>query len=737
MPADISVPTDAGRTYATVTWTAPTATDNIGVVDLTTTHAPGSQFDVGTTSVTYLAVDADGNQTTASFTVTVGDDEAPVIAGMPADITAPTDIGQNLATVTWTPPTATDNVGVDSLNASHQPGSQFAMGATTVTYIASDAAGNEATASFIVTVSDDEAPIITGMPADITATTDQGQTYATVTWTPPTATDNTGIANLTTSHAPGSRFPIGATTVTYAALDDAGNKPTASFVVTVNLAPPGAVTITIHDQQPGTYAFSSTESALQFSITTSGGTGSIGPVSIPAGEYAFYFTVPAGAGVSGASCTAGGTMDPSARTGSLTVVAGGAITCTINVNSSLERTAGLIGGLMDVRARVILDNVPDITRRLERLSGDYTSNGGVSAFGMSLSGSAIPFGLMLSDEGGTFSYSLRRSKTQGEQLKLSGTPQVRQPQTDKYPPAVEPIYNGLVPGMNAFGPSTNSKAGDAEVMLPASAFDSRFDGGDVDPMKNRFDLWTAGRFGKVSTGGLKGEFAILHAGLDYLLNPNLLVGLGAQLDHMTLDGAGGISVGGTGFMVGPYATAKLAPGLFIDARAAWGMSFNTVSPFGTYNDKFEADRWLATVALIGSHDFGALSVTPELRLSYFNETSETYVDTLDVTIPSFSSGTGQVDFGPTLRYQDLSGGQLSLEPFVTLKGIWTFYQESTAAAASGSPGLTGEGLRGKVEGGLDIGTFDGLSFSGSMFYDGIGDDDYKSWGGRVRVSNRF
>ena len=70
--------------------------------------ASGDAFPVGTTTVAYTATDIHGNSTAATFTVTVTDDEAPVISGLPANITQTADAGQCTADVTWTAPTAAD-----------------------------------------------------------------------------------------------------------------------------------------------------------------------------------------------------------------------------------------------------------------------------------------------------------------------------------------------------------------------------------------------------------------------------------------------------------------------------------------------------------------------------------------------------------------------------------------------------------------------------------------------------
>ena len=78
-----------------------------------------------------------------------------------------------------------------------------------------------------------ESPVIIGLPANIVQTTDPIKTTATVTWTPPTASDNSGLVTLTSNHHPGDIFPIATTTVTYAATDPFNNKVTSSFTVTI------------------------------------------------------------------------------------------------------------------------------------------------------------------------------------------------------------------------------------------------------------------------------------------------------------------------------------------------------------------------------------------------------------------------------------------------------------------------------------------------------------------------
>ena len=81
--------------------------------------------------------------------------------------------------------------------------------------------------------SDDEDPVISSTPSDISQSTDAGVANAVVTWTPPTASDNSGMVTLTSSHNSGDTFPLGATTVTYTAVDRDFNMVTNSFMVTI------------------------------------------------------------------------------------------------------------------------------------------------------------------------------------------------------------------------------------------------------------------------------------------------------------------------------------------------------------------------------------------------------------------------------------------------------------------------------------------------------------------------
>lgn len=127
---------------------------------LTPSGAYAGDFPLGITTVTYKVDDGFGNWSMCNFDITVEDKLAPIINNLPTDFTVSNDPGICKAGVHWTAPTATDNCPSVTLIASHHPGDTLPVGKTTVTYSATDAAGNITIESFEITVKDTEAPTL-------------------------------------------------------------------------------------------------------------------------------------------------------------------------------------------------------------------------------------------------------------------------------------------------------------------------------------------------------------------------------------------------------------------------------------------------------------------------------------------------------------------------------------------------------------------------------------------------
>ena len=219
---------------AAPTWTAPTATDIVdGAVEVVCLPASGTSFGVGTTTVTCTATDAHLNAARTAFDVTVNDTTPPVLAGVPAGITAEAT-GAGGAVVSWTSPTATDVVdGRVSLTCVPTAGSLFVVGTTHVECSAVDTRGNAAAGGFDVIVRDTTPPAFASVPALLLseATAPAG---AIVTYASPSASDVVdGLRPATCSPASGTVFALGNTIVTCSARDSRGNLGETTFTVRV------------------------------------------------------------------------------------------------------------------------------------------------------------------------------------------------------------------------------------------------------------------------------------------------------------------------------------------------------------------------------------------------------------------------------------------------------------------------------------------------------------------------
>ena len=126
-------------------------------------HVGPVTFELGTTTVSFNGTDAATNTAIpCSFTVTVVDTAAPVVT-CPSNMTAGNDHHKCHATVTYTATSSDNCSGVSHVQIAPLglvSGDEFPKGTTSVTFEATDAAGNTASCSFDVTVNDTQKPWI-------------------------------------------------------------------------------------------------------------------------------------------------------------------------------------------------------------------------------------------------------------------------------------------------------------------------------------------------------------------------------------------------------------------------------------------------------------------------------------------------------------------------------------------------------------------------------------------------
>ncbi|XP_070550009.1 hyalin-like [Ptychodera flava] len=150
-PPDIETDLDSDMNTIPVTWILPNASDNSGTVRVSGSPEPGSNFAIGVTKIAYKAEDPMGNTATCEFSVTVKDTRKPVII-CPSTVETKTFLDKPSVPVTWSFPNATDNSGNVTMTGSHEPGSNFTIGVTTVSYESEDPSGNIANCWFSVIV---------------------------------------------------------------------------------------------------------------------------------------------------------------------------------------------------------------------------------------------------------------------------------------------------------------------------------------------------------------------------------------------------------------------------------------------------------------------------------------------------------------------------------------------------------------------------------------------------------
>ncbi len=437
---------------------------------------------------------------------------------------------------------------------------------------------------------------------------------------------------------------------------------------------------------------------------------------------------------------------------------------------AVKQAQQLISNVVQSNARMILQNQPNFTRRLDRLEGRAGRTGSLSAFGLNVTNSGLPFDAKIGREGGSFSFSLNRARQkQGltavglNPLSAASSLGIRVRQDD---PVEQGELNNRVlqysQNRNAeyaqqridqahgkpfeLDGEQNSAAQQKEEQAETSyglvnsggLLQSGLNAGEA-PELPRYDFWLEGTVGRQSVEDGRANFAIVHAGADYLLTPVLLLGLGAQFDWTSFEANSAAlnanaKSDGFGFMVGPYLTTKLNENLYFDARVSWGQSYNDVSPLGTFEDDVTTDRFLTTASLIGQMQWDEVTIRPQVRASYYRAETQAYTDSLGVAVPGSILETGTLEFGPSFEKSYDIGDSFVFTPKFSFDGVWTFAERNTTPAAIAR---SNDGLSGRVQAGVDLTSSDGFTLSLSGRYDGIGQSDYEVYSGSVRISHRW
>ncbi len=249
----ISLPTNmtveaTGPTGALVSYSV-TGVDTVdGNINGVCTPASGSNFGLLITTVNCSVTDSASNSTSGSFTVEIVDSTAPVVTA-PLNITMEatgTTTAVNLGSAS-----ASDAVSAGLIPTANNSG-PFAVGLHTITWSATDGAGNTGTSTQTVTITDNTGPML-NLPSSFNAEA-TSFTGSTVNYSA-TANDLVdGVRTVSCTPASGSNFGFVTTPVSCSSSDTKGNISTGSFNITVvdTIAPAVTAPLDITMEATGT-----------------------------------------------------------------------------------------------------------------------------------------------------------------------------------------------------------------------------------------------------------------------------------------------------------------------------------------------------------------------------------------------------------------------------------------------------------------------------------------------------
>lgn len=248
--------------------------------DLEITQSPAAgSLQSGTVSVTLTATDEAGNSASCTVDVIADDSTSPTII-CPADIFLTSDPDSCDIAVSVDLPVVEDNCSgitvVNDYNGTSDASDVYPLGETIVTWTVTDGAGNQAECAMTVNISDGDAPTLE-CPADIAVEIAADETEAYVTVDPALASDACGEVTIENdvngSEDASGDYPIGTTTVTWTATDEAGNQTSCTMeivVTTENNGPEAADDeLSLDEDESGTVDVLANDSEGQYEIDES------------------------------------------------------------------------------------------------------------------------------------------------------------------------------------------------------------------------------------------------------------------------------------------------------------------------------------------------------------------------------------------------------------------------------------------------------------------------------------
>ncbi len=401
--------------------------------------------------------------------------------------------------------------------------------------------------------------------------------------------------------------------------------------------------------------------------------------------------------------------------------------------ADIQKTKEVIASFVINRANAIVSGQPDIVSRLT--NGPFGRQSGQNGFN---------FNVTPSSQSGDFQFSYRaflnalRNGSGGASGGPANDPgyrpgsrqQDRYAAFDSFTSSGTMSYTAVSPGLAeedtlAILSGTNgaAPAGEAQTAEHSSGW----------------DFWAQGTFAITDNKNSKSHTGLLFAGVDYRYKDRAAFGLMGQLDITEeTNGSANTSANGVGWMAGPYGVLRVHQNFYIDGLFTYGQSYNTVNALGLFEDDFRTQRFLLQGGLTGNFKLNETTrISPFTRITYYFEEQESYTDTLGRLIPSQDFDLGRIEFGPKVSW-DLQLNDILFSPFLSLSGIYDFNKLQDDTPTDATLASSDEDLRARLEAGAGLlmpGR--GIRISGEGYFDGIGTDDFRSYGLTLNVTIPF
>jgi hypothetical protein len=208
-------------------------------------------------------------------------------------------------------------------------------------------------------------------------------------------------------------------------------------------------------------------------------------------------------------------------------------------------------------------------------------------------------------------------------------------------------------------------------------------------------------------------------GVSYRLWPHIMIGALVKLDQAAAaNGEPPNQISYHGWLAGPVASVQIAPGVSLDASAAWGAA-------GEGGVAAELERRQVKARLASTQTYGRWRFAPTIALDYVEAQSQAPFEE-----SSARSGSGQLNVRPELSYRFDLGGTSFIEPKAALSTVWGIGGLNELSP----PALAHEDVHLKAEAGFTLGTQAGakIEATGGIEDGGTGAPDI--WSGRLRFN---